>query len=174
MSSVKRLPLSRRELEARRANARKSTGPRTLEGKARVSLNRLQHGGRSSRLEAFLRQRGANPRALLALRKFIRLPGERVDPVQATVVNMWLKSPLPVGFLGGAGSFRDPLNGYHDYNRRRTVGSLLSVQKRASVMKGLSPDYGQVLTAMLFESLLPKRKETAKSYLQSQYVKANQ
>ena len=156
MRRVKRSPISLRELEARRANARKSTGPRTLEGKVRVSLNRLQHGGRSARLEAFLRQGGADPRAFLALRKFIRLPGERVDPLQATVVNMWLKSPLPVGFLAGAGSSREPLNADHGHNGRRTVGSLLSVQKMASVMKGLSPDYGQVLTAMLFESLLPK------------------
>ena len=48
-------------LAARRANALKSTGPRTPRGKARVSLNGLQHGryaARSARLRERLIQAG--------------------------------------------------------------------------------------------------------------------
>ena len=37
-------PASERKRAANRANAQKSTGPRTPQGKARVSLNRLTHG----------------------------------------------------------------------------------------------------------------------------------
>jgi hypothetical protein len=37
-------PVSERKRVANRANAQKSTGPRTAEGKARVSLNALTHG----------------------------------------------------------------------------------------------------------------------------------
>ncbi|GIU75858.1 MAG: hypothetical protein KatS3mg004_2945 [Bryobacteraceae bacterium] len=37
-------PLTEKELAARRANARKSTGPRSAEGKARSSKNAVKHG----------------------------------------------------------------------------------------------------------------------------------
>ena len=151
MFSIKRSPLSPKELEARRANARKSTGPRTPEGKVRVSFNRLLHGGRSARLEAFLRQRGTDPHAFLALRKSIRLPGEQVDPVQATVVKLWLKSPVQGGSMVGAGGFKTVIGDGHGQTRHQTVGSLLSAKKMASVMKGLSPDYNKILTGMVFE-----------------------
>src|SRR5262245_10281402 len=41
--STKRAP-SERQLAANRANAQRSTGPRTAAGKARASLNALRHG----------------------------------------------------------------------------------------------------------------------------------
>ena len=37
-------PSTARRIEANRRNARRSTGPRTAEGKARVSRNALKHG----------------------------------------------------------------------------------------------------------------------------------
>ncbi|MGH9437289.1 MAG: hypothetical protein ACRD22_05170 [Terriglobia bacterium] len=46
MSLIHRKPfLTEKELAARRANARQSTGPRTARGKARVALNGIKHGG---------------------------------------------------------------------------------------------------------------------------------
>ena len=47
MSLRQRPIVSQAMLAANRANARKSTGPRTAEGKARSRLNRFTHGGRS-------------------------------------------------------------------------------------------------------------------------------
>ncbi|MEA2736690.1 MAG: hypothetical protein QOE14_3141, partial [Humisphaera sp.] len=37
-------PLSRRRLRANRRNAKKSTGPRTAEGKRRAARNSISHG----------------------------------------------------------------------------------------------------------------------------------
>jgi hypothetical protein len=45
-------------LAANRANAQKSTGPRTPEGKARVGLNSLKHGGYAVQLEERLGRAG--------------------------------------------------------------------------------------------------------------------
>ncbi len=45
-------------LAANRANALKSTGPRTARGKAQVALNRLKHGGYAVRLPEKLVQAG--------------------------------------------------------------------------------------------------------------------
>jgi hypothetical protein len=45
-------------LAARRANARKSTGPRTEQGKARAALNSLQHGGYAVNLPERLARAG--------------------------------------------------------------------------------------------------------------------
>src|SRR5687768_14952071 len=44
----RKLPLSAKRLAANRANAQKSTGPRTKEGKSRSRMNALKHGMCSS------------------------------------------------------------------------------------------------------------------------------
>jgi hypothetical protein len=47
VATVEAKPISERKMAANRANAQKSTGPRTAEGKARVSQNAVIHGLRS-------------------------------------------------------------------------------------------------------------------------------
>ncbi len=60
-------------LAACRSNARKSTGPRTVRGKARSSLNALKHGRYARRLTRTLEQAGE--------RGQLRVYGEIVDRI---------------------------------------------------------------------------------------------
>ncbi len=89
MSLLKRRHLTPRELDARRRNALRSTGPRTPRGKARASLNALQHGERSASLHSFMRRLGINPRPFFLLGKTVRLPWEGVHPLRAIIVRAW-------------------------------------------------------------------------------------
>lgn len=54
-AAPRRFPLSTRRLAANRRNARKSTGPRTLSGKLRVSYNPLKHGRYADQSNSTLR-----------------------------------------------------------------------------------------------------------------------
>jgi len=58
MPFVKSPTMTPRKLAANRANARKSTGRRTVVGRRRVVLNGLQHGGRSRAFRANLLKAG--------------------------------------------------------------------------------------------------------------------
>lgn len=77
-------------LAAHRANVRKSTGPRTAEGKARVRLNALKHGGRSALFVEFTRTLRLPPRLLRSLCTKTRLPFERIGPLQMSLLRWWL------------------------------------------------------------------------------------
>jgi hypothetical protein len=55
---VKSPTMTPRKISANRANASKSTGPRTAEGQRHVMLNSLQHGGRSRPFRANLLKAG--------------------------------------------------------------------------------------------------------------------
>ncbi len=79
------------ELAARRQNARKSTGPRTVAGKARVRLNALRHGWRSARWRRFLLALGIKPRPFLRLDRRVRLPGEDSSLIAKTLMRIWLE-----------------------------------------------------------------------------------
>ncbi len=91
MSLMPPLALTPMELVARRQNARKSTGPRTVEGKARVRLNSLQHGWRSVRWRRFLLALGIKPHALFRLDRRLRLPGEDSSPIAQKLRRIWLE-----------------------------------------------------------------------------------
>lgn len=62
MSLLRRRTLTPAELAARRANARKSTGPRTLLGKVQVRLNALKDGRYAKPFRRFLLDLGEDPR----------------------------------------------------------------------------------------------------------------
>ncbi len=90
MGLIKRRELTIKELEARRRNARKSTGPGTAQGKARVSLNALKHAARSRSMLNFLRLFGIRPYAFFRLCQDLRAPGEAMEPVQLHLFRRWL------------------------------------------------------------------------------------
>ena len=90
MGLVKRPKLTIKELEARRGNARNSTGPRTAQGKARVSLNALKHAERSRSMFSFLRLLGIRPYALFHLCRDLRAPGETMESLQLHLFRRWL------------------------------------------------------------------------------------
>jgi hypothetical protein len=77
-------------LAAHRTNVRRSTGPRTAEGKARGRLNALKHGGRSALLTGFIRSMGLPPRLIKPLCITTRAPFERIGPVQMSLLRWWL------------------------------------------------------------------------------------
>ena len=89
---VRRSPLlTPRALAARRANALKSTGPRTPQGKARARFNALRFGGRSARMANYYYRRfGWEPRDMLALFRASSAPDEEVNPLQKVLVGNWL------------------------------------------------------------------------------------
>ncbi len=89
MGLIKR-DLTIKELEARRRNARKSTGPRTAKGKARGSLNALKHAQRSQSMLTFLGLFGIRPYALFHLCRDFRAPGETMEPIQLHFFRRWL------------------------------------------------------------------------------------
>ncbi len=90
MSLLRHRTLTAREIEARRRNAQKSTGPRTARGKARVSLNGLKHGRRSASFNRFLRRLGFRPHLFHKLCGLIRIAGETQDPLSAVCMEAWL------------------------------------------------------------------------------------
>ena len=77
-------------LAAHRANARKSTGPRTAEGKHRVRLNALRHGSRSALFTEFIRNLGFPPGLIKDLCRRTRLPVERIGIMQMSLLRRWL------------------------------------------------------------------------------------
>jgi len=81
----KRGPLSDRAREANRANAAKSTGPKTEEGKAKSSANALQHGVFAH--AAFLP--GEDPQAFAAMERLLT-----EDYAPATVIEEFLLGRL--------------------------------------------------------------------------------
>jgi len=90
MGLIKRRELDPQELEARRRNAWKSTGPRTARGKARVSLNAVKHAERSRSMISFLRLLRIRPYVFLHLCRDLRAPGEIMEPVQLNFFRRWL------------------------------------------------------------------------------------
>ena len=76
--------LTRRQLESRRRNAQKSTGPRTAAGKRRAALNALKYGRYSTRqtLEQSMALLGEDPREFHAFRDSLiaaRQPSDAVE-----------------------------------------------------------------------------------------------
>ena len=61
MSLRKRPTITPRMMAANRANARKSTGPKSPEGKNRVRFNGLRHGQRAQSLRGAIAALGGNP-----------------------------------------------------------------------------------------------------------------
>ncbi len=69
MSNLKKLSLTPERLAANRRNARRSTGPRTPEGKARVAENSLKHGLYRSPQRKSLEALGESAKEFEALRR---------------------------------------------------------------------------------------------------------
>jgi hypothetical protein len=98
---IKRKQLTKAEIEARRRNARKSTGPRTRQGKARSRLNALKHGA-STQARSFyasMLDLGEDPEGFRHLLKSLmaaRPPADAVEMmlIEDLAVLEWKKARL--------------------------------------------------------------------------------
>ena len=117
-------PISERRLAANRANAKKSTGPRTPQGKARSSMNALVHGLAARRVVLPNEDRAAFDAFARALRKDLRPRG----PVQELLVNEVIDAAWKLRRAGDAEDrvVRHALLRYAGPNRRVTPGMLLA------------------------------------------------
>ena len=117
-------PISERRLAANRANAKKSTGPRTPEGKARSSMNAMVHGLSARRVVLPNEDRGAFEAFARAMRKDLRPDG----PVQAMLVEEVIGAAWRLRRAGEAEMrvVRHALARYAGSRRRVTPGALLA------------------------------------------------
>ena len=76
-------------LAANRANAAKSTGPRTARGKAFSSLNRMKDGSRSAAYWRFLNRLVAFPGHVDMLADALLTPQQRNNPAFASLIARW-------------------------------------------------------------------------------------
>jgi hypothetical protein len=81
---------SQRRIRANRANARRSTGPRTAAGKARVSMNALRHGLLARQI-VLANEAGDNFDAMVAehVRKFGPADGVELNMIEEMAAAAW-------------------------------------------------------------------------------------
>lgn len=84
----KRRCLTRAEIEARRKNARKSTGPRTPRGKGRSRLNALKHGiyTQAQSFHASMIELGEDPQGFMRLLRGLLAARQPADAVEMMLV----------------------------------------------------------------------------------------
>ena len=80
MPLVKSPTMTPRKMAANRANAKNSSGPRTLEGQRRVMLNGLRHGADSHAFRANLVKAGQNVELFDWIHKQVRLEMPHANP----------------------------------------------------------------------------------------------
>jgi hypothetical protein len=143
----KRSPVSSRKLEANRRNAQKSTGPRTVAGKAKSSANSYKHGFFSSRLFRDAAQRAKEEPEYLAILDGFR---QHYEPV-GFFENFWVER-------AAAEAFRYARNLEHEQLVCRAPVSYMTVapsnlqRYQATINKGLA----QCMTVL--ENLQAARK----------------
>jgi hypothetical protein len=94
MALIKRSALTAKELAARRANAQKSTGPRTAEGKSAILLNGIKNSRHAPRLAETVRRSAASAEIEAweaRLSRLLKANAEEKPYVLALAVNLWRK-----------------------------------------------------------------------------------
>lgn len=95
MSLVKKSPISARQLAANRANARKSTGPRTPEGKENSRFNGLKHGLCAQPFRRVMSDLGEDPEEFDRFHRGLREAAEPANALEAQLVEdlavLWWK-----------------------------------------------------------------------------------
>jgi len=92
-TALEQAPISERKLAANRANAQRSTGPRSARGKARSALNAVKHGGLAKRRA--LARPGVLSRGLV----IAKLEGHRESAQFRALMTALVADRKPVGAL---------------------------------------------------------------------------
>lgn len=82
-------------LEANRRAAKKSTGPRTTEGKARSRMNSLKHGSRSPEFQRmFDALADADPGAILRVGDSCLTPAQKSQPAYLELIKLFSEAEI--------------------------------------------------------------------------------
>ncbi|HXJ96917.1 MAG TPA: hypothetical protein VMT20_29105 [Terriglobia bacterium] len=127
-------------LAAHRANVRKSTGPRTAEGKYRLRLNALKHGGRSALFTEFIRKLGFPPGLIRQLCAKTRAPSERIGIMQMDLLRRWLART----WGPGSPRFHQFLRKVVEQERQAAEGVLRQMWKEAEGVARFQAEFEEV------------------------------
>ena len=95
MSLRKSPTITEARLEANRRNARKSTGPRTAEGKARSRMNGLKYGNRSSEFQrTFDALADADPGAILRVGDSCLTRAQKSYPAYRNLIELFTAAEI--------------------------------------------------------------------------------
>jgi len=134
MSLIKRSPISARQRASNRSNARKSTGPRSIEGKNHSRLNGLKHGLCAQPFRRVMSELGEDPQEFDRFHQGLRESTEPANTLEAQLTEdlavLWWKKRRSERAQGGVQAYEvERVKGAR--RRQRYEAERLGIEQRA-------------------------------------------